>query len=66
MRRRAVVVGVLMVLVSPASAQSLNPKGGSEIGTVVEAFLSPHQEPGEEKDTPSLATSEFRSTGPSR
>lgn len=38
---------------------------GQEIGLVYQAFLSPMQEPGEEKDTPSLAPDAFRSTAPS-
>lgn len=38
---------------------------GDEIGFVYEAFLSPHQEPGEEEDTPSLTPEEFLSTAPS-
>ncbi len=36
-----------------------------EIGSVYEAYLAPHQEPGEEKDTPSHIPSQFRSTTPS-
>ncbi len=43
----------------------LNPLLGSEVGFVYEAFLSPHQEGGEEEDTPSLIPAEFRSTEPS-
>jgi len=31
----------------------------------VEAYLSPHQEPGEEKDTPKAIPKQFRSTAPS-
>ncbi|MBD2409351.1 CHRD domain-containing protein [Nostoc calcicola FACHB-389] len=38
---------------------------GQKIDFVYEAFLSPHQEPGEEKDTPSLTPKQFRSTAPS-
>jgi hypothetical protein len=44
---------------------ALDPAGGSEIGFVYEAFLSPQQEPGEEKDTPGLTPQQFRSTAPS-
>ncbi|WP_427160423.1 CHRD domain-containing protein [Aliinostoc sp. HNIBRCY26] len=36
-----------------------------KVGFVYEAFLSPQQEPGEEKDTPSITPKEFRSTAPS-
>lgn len=43
----------------------LNPAQGSEIGFVYEAFLSPHQEGGEEEDTPALIPPQFRSTAPS-
>jgi hypothetical protein len=42
-----------------------DPAKGSEIGAVYEAYLSPQQEPGEEKDTPALTPAEFRSTAPS-
>lgn len=44
---------------------ALNPALGSEIGSVYEAFLSPHQEGGEEEDTPGFIPSQFRSTAPS-
>lgn len=39
---------------------------GKEIGFVYEAYLSPHQEGGEEKDTPKSTPSQFKSTAPSR
>jgi len=39
---------------------------GSEIGAVYEAYLSPHQEPGEEKDTPKMVPKQFKSTKPSK
>ncbi|MDX1906540.1 MAG: CHRD domain-containing protein [Bacteroidia bacterium] len=38
---------------------------GNQIGKVYEAFLSPHQEPGEEKDTPKSVPKVFQSTKPS-
>lgn len=44
---------------------TLDPSKGQEIGFVYEAFLSPHQEPGEEEDTPALTPEEFLSTAPS-
>lgn len=44
---------------------ALNPAGGSEIGFVYEAYLSPLQEGGEEEDTPAFIPSQFRSTTPS-
>lgn len=51
--------------VAPPLTITLDPSKGSEIGSVFEAFLSPHQEPGEEKDTPSTTPKEFLSTTPS-
>lgn len=44
---------------------ALNPAAGSDIGFVYEAFLSPHQEGGEEADTPVFVPPQFRSTAPS-
>jgi len=44
---------------------ALNPSRGGEIGTIFEAFLSPHQEGGEEEDTPGITPDVFRSTAPS-
>jgi hypothetical protein len=44
---------------------ALNPSRGQDIGTVFEAFLSPHQQGGEEEDTPRLIPNVFRSTAPS-
>jgi hypothetical protein len=44
---------------------ALNPARGDEIGTVFEAFLSPHQEGGEEEDTPESIPDVFKSTAPS-
>lgn len=41
----------------------LDATGGREIGFVYEAFLSPQQEGGEERDTPSFIPSQFQSTG---
>lgn len=43
----------------------LDPDQGSETGAVFQAFLSPHQEGGEESDTPSITPAQFRSTAPS-
>ncbi len=43
----------------------LNPAQGQEIGAMYEAFLSPHQEGGEEADTPAAIPAQFRSTAPS-
>jgi hypothetical protein len=39
---------------------------GKEIGSVYEAYLSPWQEGGEEKDTPKSTPSQFKATQPSR
>ena len=44
---------------------ALDPSRGQEIGSVFEAFLSPHQEGGEESDTPAAVPEVFKSTGPS-
>jgi len=43
----------------------LDPSKGQELGTVFQAFLSPHQEGGEEEDTPALIPEAFLSTAPS-
>lgn len=51
-------------LVTP-SPIPLDPSRGGEIGTIFETFLSPHQEGGEEEDTPSLTPDVFKSTAPS-
>jgi hypothetical protein len=47
---------------SPQPAPSLNAAGGKDIGLVVEAYLSPHQESNEEASTPSSVPQQFRST----
>lgn len=44
---------------------ALDPGRGQEIGSVFEAFLSPHQEGGEESDTPAAVPEVFKSTAPS-
>ncbi len=43
----------------------LDPSKGQDIGSVFEAFLSPHQEGGEEEDTPDIIPDIFKSTAPS-
>lgn len=48
-----------------APSVPLNPADGLEIGFVYEAYLSPHQEGGEEEETPLLIPPQFRSTAPS-
>lgn len=50
----------------PPPAAKLDPSRGAEIGLAVEAFLSPHQESGEEADTPRSVPEKFRSTAPSK
>ena len=45
------------------ASSGLDPSQGSQIGMVFEAFLSPHQEPDEEENTPSTTPKVFRSTG---
>jgi len=74
-------IAILLAAVSPAvgfarqataasdstpAAASLDPRQGQEIGSVFEAFLSPDQEPGEEKDTPAATPKQFKSTAPSQ
>lgn len=49
----------------PPGPVALNPDEGLSVGSRYEAFLSPQQEPGEERDTPSLVPDAFRSTAPS-
>lgn len=49
----------------PPPAAKLDPSRGSEIGLQTEAFLSPHQEGGEESDTPKTTPKQFQSTGKS-
>ncbi len=51
--------------VEPVGGINLRPNAGSEIGMVFEAWLSPHQEGGEEEDTQALTPGVFRSTEPS-
>jgi hypothetical protein len=48
-----------------AQNQNLEPSKGQDIGLVYEAYLSPQQEPGEEKDTPKNIPPKFQSTAPS-
>ncbi len=50
---------------TPSAALALDPNEGEAIGLVYEAFLSPQQEPSDEKDAPPLVPSELRSTAPS-
>ncbi len=57
----------LFMIVSASFAQTppvpeLNPAEGQEIGWTFEAFLSPHQEPDEEENTPALTPAAFKST----
>jgi len=51
---------------APPPAPKLDPSRAGEIGLVVEAFLSPHQESGEEADTPKSTPKQFRSATPSQ
>ncbi|MBA3530645.1 MAG: CHRD domain-containing protein [Ardenticatenales bacterium] len=53
------------IAAEPPEPVTLDISQGQEIGAVYEAYLSPHQEPGEEKDTPSSIPEQFRSTTPS-
>ncbi|MFN3201385.1 MAG: CHRD domain-containing protein [Bradymonadia bacterium] len=43
-------------------AVTLNPSKGIEVGFAYEAFLSPHQEPGDESETPPGTPEAFQST----
>ena len=43
----------------------LDPTRGSQTGAVYQSWLSPHQEGGEEADTPKMVPKQFRSTTPS-
>lgn len=56
--------GGVQATVQSAGINETDP--GKEIGFVYEAYLSPHQEGGEEKDTPKSTPSQFKSTTPSR
>ena len=49
-------------LLAQSERLSLDPKRGAEIGAVYQAWLSPQQEGGEERDTPKLIPQKFRST----
>ena len=53
-------------VVPAAPAVQLDPARGSDIGLSFEAYLSPHQEPAEEADTPRGTPKMFRSTAPSQ
>jgi CHRD domain len=48
-----------------SNAIALDPTRGAEIGAVYQSWLSPHQEGGEEAETPKLVPKQFRSTTPS-
>lgn len=50
---------------SQKSTVKLDSSQNQEIGSVYEAFLSPHQEPDEEENTPKAVPSSLRSTAPS-
>ncbi|WP_370227416.1 CHRD domain-containing protein [Cognatishimia sp.] len=58
-------ITVIAQEVEPVSGIDLRPDAGDEIGMVFEAWLSPHQEGGEEEDAPALTPSVFLSTEPS-
>jgi hypothetical protein len=50
----------------PPPAAKLDPSRGQEIGLRAEAFLTPHQEPEEEANTPKGTPKQFQSTAPSK
>ncbi|MEM9493273.1 MAG: hypothetical protein AAGC55_29250, partial [Myxococcota bacterium] len=49
-----------------APTPELDPARGYDIGLEFEAYLSPHQEPDEESETPRGTPEQFRSTTPSK
>lgn len=51
--------------VPPVSGIALEPSRGAEIGDIYQAWMSPHQEGGEEEDTPVLIPDMFKSTAES-
>lgn len=51
--------------VPPKSGIELDINAGSDIGFVFEGWMSPHQEGGEEEETPNFVPSVFKSTAPS-
>ncbi|MCF2870203.1 CHRD domain-containing protein [Octadecabacter sp. G9-8] len=51
--------------VPPVSGIPLDPSTGAQIGPIFETWMSPHQEGGEEQDTPRLVPDAFKSTTPS-
>jgi len=61
-----------LLIATPLTAQQidrpspipLDPAGGDAVGYVFEAWLSPHQEGGEEEETPAFIPPVFRSTAP--
>lgn len=59
-----------VIAVPPSSytppAPALDARRGQEVGQVYEAYLSPHQEPDEEENTPGTTPTQFRSTGRSQ
>jgi hypothetical protein len=59
----AMALSPLVIAAEPSP--KLNPARGLEIGARYQAWLSPHQEGGEEADTPALVPRQFRSTTPS-
>jgi hypothetical protein len=48
-----------------SSTAARDTSGGTGIGATYEAYLTPDQEPGEEKDTPATTPKQFKSTEPS-
>ena len=71
-RTNAFGFAIFLLFVSPLAASArqaeagLDPRKGQEIGSVFEAYLTPHQEPGEEQDTPAATPKQFKSTAPSQ
>ncbi|MEL7535163.1 MAG: CHRD domain-containing protein [Bacteroidota bacterium] len=64
-----VVCAICLLAFNKLSAQNLEEdvlEQANQIGRVYESYLSPHQEPGEEKDTPKTVPKVFQSTKPSK
>jgi hypothetical protein len=58
-------MGPVVEATSSRPPPALDARRGEEVGLVFEAFLSPHQEPDEEQNTPGVTPAAFRSSTPS-
>jgi hypothetical protein len=66
---RSLTVAIVLTFTAPVPAalavELADPAVGEKVGTVAEAFLTPHQEPGEEENTPGFIPNSFQSQMPS-